>query len=50
MGGVCCGKSIWTFTCWFRYIAIFTGISFIIWAVTKIVEGGGIRARKIKQR
>jgi hypothetical protein len=43
MAGIFFGKGFWTFTCWFRYLAIFTGISFLIWAIKKIIEGGSIR-------
>jgi len=35
--GLCCGKGIWTFRCWARYIALFTGIVFWIWLVKKCV-------------
>lgn len=46
LGGLCCGKGLWTFNCWLRYLAIFTGISFVIWAMKKISLGGSTRKRK----
>ena len=44
--GVCCGKGIWTIPCWLKYLAIFTGITFLIWAVKKCAGSGKIRERK----
>jgi hypothetical protein len=35
--GLCCGKGIWTFSCWFHYLALFSGVKFIIWAIKKCV-------------
>jgi len=32
---ICFKKRIWTFGCWFRYIMVFTGISFILWVFRK---------------
>lgn len=31
--GLCCGKGTWTFHCWGRYLAIFTGVVLIIWFI-----------------
>ena len=44
--GLCCGKGIWTFPCWLRYLAVFTGVAFLIWAVKKCAGGQKIRERK----
>jgi hypothetical protein len=33
--GLCCGKGIWTFSCWMEYLALFLGARAIIWVVKK---------------
>ena len=44
--GACCGRGIWTFKCWFKYLAVFTGIAFLIWLIKKCAKGNKIRERK----
>lgn len=31
--GLCCGKGIWTFSCWLKYLALITGVRAMIWAI-----------------
>lgn len=46
--GICCGKKMWTFGCWVKYVKIFLGVNFILWVIKRCKEGGDIRARKEK--
>lgn len=48
LAGICCGRGIWTFKCWMKYIAVFTGIGLLIWAIKKCSEGSSVRERKQK--
>ena len=34
---LCCGRGIWTFRCWVKYLMIFSGISLIMWVIRKCV-------------
>ena len=36
--GLCCGKGIWTFGCWMRYLAVFSGVRLVLWVVGKCVQ------------
>ena len=38
--GICCGKGLWSFGCWFRYLRVFLGINFIIWVISKCKSAG----------
>lgn len=50
MIGLCCGKGIWTFGCWGKYIGLLTGVFFIIWFLKKFVKGYETLERRKAER
>ena len=50
MVGICCGRGLWTFSCWFRYLVVVSGISLFIWVVRRCVEGQKNREKIRKEK
>jgi hypothetical protein len=32
---ICCAKRFWTFKCWLKYVAVFSGFNFFTWVVSR---------------
>ena len=46
MLGLCCGRGIWTFKCWLKYLMLFSGIVLFVWLIDMCIKG----RRKNKRR
>lgn len=47
---VCCGKRLWSVSCWWRYAKIFLGIHFVGWLFSKCKSAGAERLRKLREK
>lgn len=46
ISGACCGRRVWRFGCWMRYLGVFTGIILLIWFCKRISKAAAVRKRR----